>query len=83
MSYTVEHKGKKIELPGFQDLPVGVVRKSRNLPDEEQSWFILESLLNEKQLEIIDTMTVKEFASFMNGWTQGANLGELSQSAKS
>lgn len=83
MSYTVTHKGKKLNLPDFQDLPVGVVRKSRNLPEEEQSWFILENLLDDKQLAVIDTMTVHEFAQFMNGWTQGASLGEYSQSAKS
>ena len=83
MSYVIEHKGKKLELPNFQELPVGIVRKSRNLPEEEQSWFILEGLLNEKQLAVIDTMTVKEFAEFMNGWTQGAGLGEYSQSSKS
>ena len=83
MSYTIEHNGKKVELPDFKELPVGLVRKSRKLADEEQSWFILESLLNEKQLAVIDEMSVTEFAQAMNGWTQGASLGESSQSSKS
>lgn len=76
MSYIFEHNKKKIELPDFKDLPIGLVRKSRKLPEEEQTWFILEELLDEKTLAHVDTMSVSQFQELMTGWTQGAQLGE-------
>lgn len=81
MSYTIEHNGKKITLPGFKDLPVGIIRKARNVNQDEAMWLMLEELLDEKQLAIIDTMTLSEFTEAMKGWTQGAPLGESSQSS--
>lgn len=76
MSYTYEHNGKKIELPDFKEIPVGIVRKIRKESETDQAWLVLEELLDSKQLALVDTMTIPEFTQFMNGWTQGANLGE-------
>jgi len=76
MSYVFEHNKKKIELPDFKDLPIGLVRKSRKLPEEEQTWFILEELLDAKTMDLVDGMSVKEFTEMMSRWTQGAQLGE-------
>jgi hypothetical protein len=83
MSYTIEHKGKKIVLPDFTNLPVGVIRKVRKMDTDEQMWFMLESVLDEKGLALVDTMSLAEFTEAMNGWTQGAPLGESLQSSKS
>jgi len=80
MSYTIEHNGKKIGLPAFKELPVGVIRKARKVDAEEAMWFILEEVLDEKQLAVIDSMPLSDFTEAMNGWTQGAPLGESSQS---
>ena len=77
MSYTYTHKGKKVSLPDFKEIPVGLVRKIRKESEADQPWLILETLLDEKQLAVVDTMTIPEFTEFMNGWTQGANLGEF------
>lgn len=77
MSYTYDHKGKTVKLPDFKEIPVGLVRKIRKEPEADQPWLILETLLDEKQLAVVDTMTIPEFTEFMNGWTQGANLGEF------
>jgi len=76
MAYTYTHNGNEVTLPDFQAIPVGLVRKIRNESENDQAWLILEYLLDEEQLAVVDTMTVPEFAQFMNGWTQGANLGE-------
>ena len=54
MGYVIEHKGKKIELPDFGQIPTGVVRKARTEDVNNQTWFILESLLNDKELEVLD-----------------------------
>lgn len=83
MSYTIEHKGKKIELPDFKKLPVGVIRKARSMEANEQMWFMIESVLDAKGLAVLDTMTMDEFSDAVTGWTQGAPLGESLQSSKS
>lgn len=83
MSYKIEHNGKTVELPDFKNMPVGVIRKARKLDQEEQMWFIIETVLDEKQLAVIDSLDIGEFNELMNGWTQGAPLGESSQSSKS
>lgn len=83
MSYTIEHNGKTIELPDFKDLKVGLIRKARKSNPDELMWTIVEGVLTEKQLDILDTMSMEEFNSAMLGWTQGAPLGESLQSSKS
>ena len=83
MSYTVEHNGKKATLPPFNNLPVGALRKARNMEPDEQIWFILETVLDAKGMAVIDAMNLSEFTEAMNGWTQGAPLGESLQSSKS
>jgi len=83
MSYTIEHNNKKVVLPTFTNLPVGVIRKARKMEADEQMWFMLESVLDDKGMAVIDTMSLSEFTEAMNGWTQGAPLGESLQSSKS
>jgi hypothetical protein len=83
MSYTIEHKGKKATLPSFSNLPVGAIRKARNMDPDEQIWFILETVLDIKGMAVIDSMSLSEFTEAMNGWTQGAPLGESLKSSKS
>ena len=83
MTYTIEHNSKKVVLPTFTNLPVGVIRKARKMEADEQMWFMLESILDEKSMAVIDTMSLSEFTDAMNGWTQGAPLGESLQSSKS
>lgn len=83
MNYTIEHKGKKVTLPAFTNLPVGVIRKARKMDVDEQMWFMLETVLDEKGMAVIDSMSLSEFTQAMNGWTQGAPLGESLQSSKS
>jgi hypothetical protein len=83
MSYTITHNKNKINLPSFSNLPVGVLRKARKLEADEQMWFMLESVLDEKGLAVIDTMSLMEFTEAMQGWTQGAPLGESLKSSNS
>jgi hypothetical protein len=83
MSYKIEHNGKTIELPDFKNLKVGLIRKARKSSPDELMWTIVEGALDEKQLAILDTMSMEEFNSAMTGWTQGAPLGESLQSSKS
>ena len=83
MSYVIEHNKKKITLPAFTELPVGVIRKARKMDADEQIWFVLESVLSEKEIAVLDAMTVTEFSEAIAGWTGGTPVGESLQSAKS
>ena len=76
MSYQLKHKSKIIELPDFNEIPVGVLRKARNLNEQEQTWFILEFVLDEKALAVLDEVPLSEFAKHMKAWTGGVALGE-------
>jgi len=83
MSYEITHKNKKIKLPNFTDLPVGVIRKARKLDADEQIWTVLEAVLTDKDMAVLDSMTVTEFAEAISGWTGGTPVGESLQSSKS
>lgn len=76
MSYKIEHKGKTVELPSFGEMPTGVLRKARHESEAEQSWFILEHVLDAKQLEALDALPLAEFTKHMKLWTGGMSLGE-------
>lgn len=76
MTYKLTYKGKSVELPNFGDIPTGVLRKARHLDEQEQSWFILEGILDENQLEMVDSLPVSEFSKHMKAWTGGVALGE-------
>ena len=76
MTHKVEYKGKTVELPSFGDLPTGIIRKARKESEQDQTWFILEELLTPKELEVLDSMPLSEFAKHMKAWTGGVALGE-------
>lgn len=76
MSHKIEYKGKSVSLPDFSQLPIGVVRKARNVPEQDQMFFILEELLSAKDLAVVDTLPIAEFTKQIQGWTGGVSLGE-------
>ena len=76
MPYVLKHKTKTVELPDFNNMPVGVLRKARGLSEQEQTWFILESVLDEKSLAVLDEVPLSEFGKHMKAWTGGVALGE-------
>jgi len=77
--YKFQHDGKSYSVPAFSALPMGALRKARKAKDEaDQAFTIIEFVMGEdsKELAVIDSMTLTEFQEFMEGWTQGAPLGE-------
>lgn len=78
-AYKFEHKNKKYSVPGFSQLSMGVIRKARKGTDDlDKAFIIIEELLGENspELNALDEMTPVEFQVFLEGWTQGAPLGE-------
>ena len=70
--------GKNIELPRFDKLPFGTMRKMRKASEEEQGFLIFESTADEKTLDIIDTMTIDEIGELLEAWQKdsGVTTGE-------
>jgi hypothetical protein len=67
------------EIPYFSDLPMGAIRKARKATDDiDKAFIIIEELLGENAsaLEALDSMKAAEFQKFLEGWTQGAPMGE-------
>ena len=78
-TFTFTHDGKTFTIPSFTSLPIGVVRKSRKGKDDADTTFlILENVLaaDSDELAAIDSMDSTEFNAFLEGWTQGAGVGE-------
>lgn len=74
--YELEVNGVKIVLPSFQKIETGVMREASKLEDTEQIWFMLESILQPKQLKALYTLPLDEFSQHVKAWTGGAGLGE-------
>lgn len=84
MTYKFEIAGQEYEVPLFADLPIGAIRKARTAKDDmDKAFVILEQALGEDSaaLAAVDTLTGVEFGKWLEGWTQGASLGEPSGSA--
>lgn len=65
-----------IVLPSFQKIETGVMREASKLEDAEQIWFILENVLDAKQLKALYKLPLDEFTDHVKAWTGGASLGE-------
>lgn len=77
--------GHEIELPPFERIPAGVVRKLRHLVDGDFTFAILEELLSEDDLAAMDAVPLEEWGQLVSDW-QGeatARVGESSASSSS
>ncbi|PRB08617.1 hypothetical protein CQ047_12110 [Microbacterium sp. MYb72] len=75
----------EITLPRFEDIEVGVIRKIRKLGQVDQILTLIESYLDEVQLEAFDTLTREGLEEFATAWRTGSSvtLGESSASSNS
>ena len=81
--YKFDHNKTTYEIPSFSELPMGAVRKARKATDDiDKAFIIIEEVLGENApaLQALDSMKAAEFQKFLEGWTQGATLGESSGS---
>lgn len=79
--YTTAHG--KISAPKFNQMPFGVVRKTRHIEsDMEKVFFMLEEVLDERNLAILDKMSSSDVHEFITAWQadSGITLGESSAS---
>lgn len=81
--FSFKSKNKTYSIPLFSDLPAGALRKARKSDDDlDKAFTIIEFVMGEDspELKAVDDMTVQEFSSFLQEWTGGASVGELSGS---
>lgn len=78
-----EHKGKDFAIPKFENIPSGVVRKSRKAEnDVDAAFLVLELTLGEdsKELKALDEKPLSEVGEIIKAWTNGVTMGESSGS---
>lgn len=80
-----EHDGKTFTLPKLENIPAGLMRRVRKLPEVDGAFTIIEEVADETALEVIDSMTLVEFMRFQEAWEKGSgsSLGESSASSTS
>jgi len=74
--------GHKIVLPKMENVPLGIIRKTRRLTQADQVFTMLEMLLPESDLEHTDEMDRGSFNDLMKAWKDSSetDLGESSAS---
>jgi hypothetical protein len=85
---TVDEDGEEVQrkhsitLPKFDQIPFGLIRKNRSLPQAEQFFVLLEQVVSETDLDIIDKTTQAEMLALVEAWQKdsGISLGESSDS---
>ncbi|VXC30596.1 conserved hypothetical protein [Microbacterium sp. 8M] len=75
--------GHEIELPRFENVPVGIIRKTRQLPQVDQVFTILEELISPEDLEHVDLLDRAQFNDLVKAWREGSSIGVGESSASS
>lgn len=72
--FTYTFDKKKITLPKFDQLPFGIARKLRKADENEAMFLLIESVADDKDLEVIDTMPMSEIEKFIQAWMKDAGV---------
>lgn len=68
--------GHEIVLPRFENVPMGVIRKTRKLGQADQVFTLLELLLPEEEIEgHLDNLDRDQFNELMTAWKGASELG--------
>lgn len=65
---------RKLSLPKFDQIPFGLIRKNRKLPQEEQFFSLLEAILSEEDLEALDAVGQGEVRDLMEAWQKDSGI---------
>lgn len=74
--------GHTITLPKLENVPLGIVRKTRKLEQGDMVFTMLEMLIPEESLEHLDSFDRSVLDGLMTAWKESseASLGESSAS---
>jgi len=74
--------GHELVLPKMENVPLGVIRKTRRLERTDQIFTLLEELLPEADLEHVDKLDRGGFEALMTAW-KGASTVDLGEAGAS
>lgn len=75
--------GHVLVLPRFENVPVGVIRKTRRLEQADQVFTILEEIMTPEDLEHVDKLDRSEFNEVVKAWRAGSSVDVGESSASS
>lgn len=75
--------GHELVLPRFENVPMGHIRKTRKLDKTDQVFTLLELLVEESDLEHLDSLDRGGFQSFMEAWRDESDIDMGESSASS
>lgn len=75
--------GYELKLPKFENVPAGVLRKTRRMTDLDQAFSILEELMTEEDLEHVDLLDRNGLNDFLKAWRDGSAVDPGESSASS
>jgi hypothetical protein len=84
VSYKFTIKEQEFEIPEFGQIPAGALRKGRKGTDDmDRAFTILEEAIgiDSPALAALDSLSINDFGTWLEGWTKGAPLGESSGSS--
>ena len=73
--------GHEIVLPKFENVQVGIIRRTRKLSGADQAFSILEELLPEEDLEHIDLLDREQFNELSLKWRDSSAISPGESSA--
>lgn len=65
---------ERVSLPKFDQIPFGLIRKNRRLPQEEQFFALLEQVASEDDLEKMDRAPQSEMEKLMEAWQEDSGI---------
>lgn len=72
--FNYEHNGQDIELPRFDKLPFGTLRRMRKVDEDDQPFVLFEHTASDEALEVIDTMDIDEIGDLLEAWQKAAGV---------
>lgn len=66
--------GHELVLPRFENVPVGVIRKTRRLTEADQVFTILEEIMSPDDLEHVDKLDRAGFNVLVKAWREGSSV---------
>ena len=66
----------RLKLPKYKNIPFGLIRKNRGKDPGEQVFSLIESLLSERDLEVVDSARQDDVIKLLTAWQKDSGLSE-------
>lgn len=80
--------GDTVTLPKMENVPGGILRKARlevrkndDVGQDEYMWALLEGVLDEDQLDVVDSLGIAEIGRLFDAWSEDSRTSAPESSA--